>query len=434
MGNTQVNLPGSITSSISMPDTNLTSILLANQQNGADIMKAVMGVKVYIADKTVGALITNDNSKLLKITTFNSSNNQLWTLVDLNNGFYSIRSVSDPSGELNRNSGGPVSVNNNSGDQGINPWKLNNSVNGFTLTSSGQWRGVVGGDGQAPALMISPGTIGGPVSSMTLTDVSAKKLTGYFGQVWDIIIAEPALFCSKVNPTYGFGLNICGKMDPSPTKNTLAQAYCSKQINGKSALITNANCQDWCNNNSAACDTVMTTYCVNNPTAPECACIYANNQQDYKDFMLKNPNSGGSASCYAGACKGTNLITALIPQSLQAAMRGCPSLSTQTTNQNVNVGAGATILGGVNLAATQTASGATPQQTVAAVQPTQQKNNTLMIFGFIYFIFMAVMIVMFMMPGGAVANSTSAVIPDIVVSPNQPNVVQPVTSPAITSV
>jgi hypothetical protein len=351
-----------IPSNVMTPDNDLSSIMLKNPANAAQIFDAMLNTKVYMRNKKTGhfwgwgfTTNINENAQIL----IYKSNSGGYILTETKPNYYALAYDTNASGSA-------TGANPNNPDDPFIKWNIKNEtlspgVNGFTFKTWYHYGRPLKG----------AATLG----ERSFTGNNTDPLT--LDMLWDIIILEPEKVCAKLDKTYAFSL--CNKINPSTQLyKDMAKGYCVRKIGGKSALMTDQNCQTWCNNNPADCESTMLTYCNANPTATECQCVFADRQPDYLAFTAKYPMVSGSASCFTQACRGTNFATQLIPKSISTTR--CPDLTNiqQTSNQTLNVATGATVIN-PTLTANQTATVVQPKQTATqqvVPKPTTQTTTS----------------------------------------------------------
>lgn len=365
---------------------NLSKIAKNNQTYAQDVFNSIIGTKVYIRDRKWGDLIDIE----ARLRPNNGSPNQQWRIVRDGTAFRVTNVGVGWDWIISR---GP---NDNftwtepaaPGDI-IHKWNISFSWNesaqtgGFVFTSV-QWNKTARPD---------PSNSG----NLVLTSNNANYNNPNNMIYWDIVPIEKDVVCANMSKLYAFNVPAC-RLDVGTTAyNDRAKAYCVQKLGGQCALMTNTDCQTWCNNNPGDCEAVMLQYCNANPGAAECRCIFADRQQDYKDFVSKYPAVSGSASCFTKACQTTNFLNQLIPKSI--ATTRCPDLTNiqQTSNQTLNVASGATVIN-PTLNSSQTAIVPTPkpvpQQQVTqspAVNTVSATTNKNMLY-FIIFVWMLMMI------------------------------------------
>lgn len=373
----------------------LHKLISANPGQVGPIMAAMNNTTVYIVNAALNAFMTYQAGNSAPVLSLNQGPMQKWVVkfsttpaivaasqlsYTLQNGRARFYSAADQNAALIAQNDlwiryGQSSPNNE--DQ----WFIVNDGCGFTLRNVGYMSGT--------SIVWTRKKIKVGTTISDRLNIADEKWAG--GSVtWDLLIVDPVEFCTKLPSNIAFAFKPCNGLSPGSLLNTLASAYCVGQTGTSSTLMVNKNCQNWCLANPTLCDPVMTSYCVAHPTDPACACIYATKQQDYKDFMAKNPGASGPAGCFTKACQGTNFVTTLIPSATQQALLGCPSITTQQTNQNVNVGTGA-IVGSIDMTANQNAgtSGAPPTQTVTQAPITANVAVPSYFWLFVFIVFVA---------------------------------------------
>ena len=362
------NLSCGIDSSIATPANSLHLILAAYPANAADIFRALSGCTVFIVDKVFGGFLSyTAGVSIVMLSPTNNTANQKWILTG-----GSAPVVKDAGDQMNTSSAGWKIACAGDPQAALMLYEKNAWIRygGTMELNRGNWTLVAGKCGMlltiqnstdAPAYLVGPANNLDPLRRMTIGGATpiTEGVRASRGQLWQIILENPAEFCAKLPQTYGFNLAPCRSLLPSPLLDTLAKNYCVGRdpATNKSRLMTDKDCRKWCVANPALCEPVMLNYCSDNPAAAECGCIYATRQPDYISFTKLNPTIGGPAYCFTDVCKQTSLTSALIPQSIQKMLLGCPDITSQKTQQTVNVGQGA-IVTGLSISSSQTASSA----------------------------------------------------------------------------
>jgi hypothetical protein len=136
---------------------------------------------------------------------------------------------------------------------------------------------------------------------------------------------------------------------PSCNHSAGVKAYCSRsdETTGTSNLIADRNCRDWCTQNGTACDSIIRQYCIDNPAAPECACLMYKESGFYKSFatQLKSTVTSDTLGislenpvCWVPACAGTNLVDVLRTSEVQDTfLHGCEGQDINICQQVINV-------------------------------------------------------------------------------------------------
>lgn len=363
---------------------NLAKIAKDNQQYAQDVFNSIIGTKIYIRDRKWGGLISED----ARLRANNGSVNQQFRIVRDGNAFRVVnvgigwdwvisRGQNDNFTWMEPAAPGDI----------IHKWNISFQINEAAKTSGFVFTSVHWNKTARP----DPSALG----NLVLTSNNANYNNPNNLIYWDIVPIEKDVVCANMSKLYAFNVPAC-RLDVGTTAyNDRAKGYCVQKIGGKSVLMSDTNCQTWCNNNPGDCEVVMLQYCNANPNAPECQCIFADRQQDYKDFVAKYPAVSGSASCFTKACQGTNFLNQLIPKSI--ASTRCPDLTNiqQTSNQTLNVASGATVIN-PTLTTNQTAIVPAQQQVVQSpaintVSP-QTSNNLIYLLILIWFIMVGTLI------------------------------------------
>jgi hypothetical protein len=320
----------------------LSVIMNANKQYQPDIMNSILGTKVSIINKANKSALSESGFALYLYA--NDNPNSQWSIENHSPGFFKLKNLA-------YNTYAQYAA-----------WGI--ALNPFDpLDASFKFRFTITPDG----FLIQPaqaeqcfGRVGNDCCRLAWTNV-ADGITD--NQRWYIVLRDQMAICAAMNKNYAFSIPAC-RMIPKtdPLYQSIAQGYAAQKVANKSILMSDQLAQTWCNDNPTQCESVMLSYCNANPTAPECQCVFADNQADYLAFKAKYPKIVGQASCFTKACQGTNFATTLIPASVAATK--CPDITSieQTTNQNLIAQAGSTVIN-PTMNATQNATATTTSTT-----------------------------------------------------------------------
>ncbi len=181
-----------------------------------------------------------------------------------------------------------------------------------------------------------------------------QPIKGRSNYMWDIILADVNGYCSSIPDNNGFITPVCREVEVSnPTSwNNMASAFCGGNDGGRSRLLTNSSCADWCRNNPALCDNVMVNYCRLNPTAAECKCILGATQPAYVAARNKYPEIAAPVACWAeSGCQDANLINMLVPTDRKVELNNCPNVTVM--RQNIDI-ANSGVIGNLDVNQQQT--------------------------------------------------------------------------------
>jgi len=243
-------------------------------------------------------------------------------LPDFNNGYYviSINQVPPTSGNLAVNDLSTIGMANAIKCVYIHPNATIALYSGKNLTGSSVYL-----DGKNQTYYSEP----------FLTQFNFVGVANSFQMWFDVSLPQWQTDCCKQNITPNSNQQVCGSFwGGGSACNSVLAADGAIVVNGQPNIMTDPNDRAWCIANPSLCDTVKLDFCQSHPSSSFCGCINGASSSAYTAFTSAFPGlASAPRQCVPqGGCTGTDLVSTLVPSSLNPASAQCPNICASIQN------------------------------------------------------------------------------------------------------